>query len=127
MAHPLRSSLLFALLGLVIVSCGGSDVNTDDCRVVAPTGEGRTEVTVRAENMAFDAECLQVEAGTLVVTFVNEDDGVPHNFHVKGEGSTDLTEGPDEQVLTLELTDPGTYDFVCDPHPNMKGAIVITA
>ena len=116
-----------AVLGLALVACGGSDVDTSTCRVVAPTSDGRTEVTVTAKNMAFDVECLQVEAGTLVVTFVNDDEGVPHDFHVLGEGSTDLTKGPDEQVLTLELPDPGTYDFVCDPHPNMKGAIVVTA
>ena len=117
----------FAVLGLALAACGGSDVATDDCRVVAPTASGRTEVTVTAENMAFDVECLQVEAGTLEVTLVNADEGVPHNFHLKGEGATDLTKGPDEQVLVLELTEPGTYPFTCDPHPNMKGAIVVTA
>lgn len=106
-------------------ACSSDEVSTDDCRVVVPSAPGRTEVTVTAKNMAFDVECLQVEPGTLVVTFVNEDKGVPHNFNLKGEGATDLTTGPDEQVLTLDLPEPGTYGFVCDPHPNMTGAVVV--
>jgi len=110
---------------LALSGCGGDDVDTSDCRVVEPAADGRTEVTVRAKSMAFDTDCLEVQPGTLVVTFANDDKGVPHNFNLKGEGSTDLTTGPDEQVLTVELPDPGTYDFVCDPHPQMKGAIVV--
>jgi plastocyanin len=123
--RPTALGLVLVAVVALLVACGGNDVDTDDCQVVAPVSPGRTEVTVTAKSMAFDVECLQVEPGTLVVTFVNEDSGVPHNFHVKDEGSTDLTNGPDEQVLTLELPDAGTYDFVCDPHPNMKGAIVV--
>lgn len=112
---------------LALSACGGDDVDTSDCRVVDPVAEGRTEVTVTAENMAFDVECVQVQPGTVVVTLVNEDDGVPHNLNVKGEGSTALTNGPDTQEVTLELTEAGSYEFVCDPHPMMKGAIVVEA
>lgn len=115
----------FLLLAALLVACGESKVDTSNCRPVAPTAKGRTEVTVKAKDLAFDVECVKVQPGTVVVKFVNEDKGVPHNLHVLGEGSTDLTSGPDEQTLTLRLTAKGTYDFKCDPHPNMKGAIVV--
>jgi plastocyanin len=114
-----------ACVGLLLVGCGSDKVDTADCTVVEPTAPGRTEVTVKAKAMAFDTSCLQVSPGTLQVTFVNEDENVPHNFNLKGKGSTSLQPGPDTQVLEVELPEPGTFNFVCDPHPQMKGAIVV--
>lgn len=112
-------------MAVLLVGCGDSKVDTSNCRAVAPTAPGRTELTVTAKNLSFDVECVKVKPGTVVVKFVNEDKEVAHNFHVVDEGSTKLTRGPDEQTLTLKLTEKGTYDFKCDPHPNMKGAIVV--
>lgn len=108
--------------------CGSSDGDSGACTVVAPTAKGRTEVTVEAKAMAFTTSCLQVQPGTLVVTFENRDKGVPHNFRVKGHGvndATDLKAGPDTQTLTVDLTETGTYQFLCDPHANMRGKIVV--
>jgi plastocyanin len=79
--------------------------------------------------MAFDEGCFQIEPGPVEFTFVNDDDGVSHNLHVSGQGvneATPLERGKTTQVLELELTEPGTYDFKCDPHPEtMKGQIVV--
>lgn len=50
-----------------------------------------------------------------------------HNFHLKG-GSVDETTTVPEVVDTtfqVNLT-PGTYTFICDPHPRMVGEVTVT-
>lgn len=117
------------LVGVVLSGCSGdSEVSKDDCTIVDPTSPGVTEMTIVAEDMAFSESCVQVQPGTLTITFENEDGKVAHNLRVKGNGvneSTELESGPFTEDLTLELPNPGDYPFKCDPHPNMKGVIVV--
>src|SRR5690606_36205617 len=87
-------------------------------------------VTITGENMAFDEECFRLRPGPAEFTFVNADSGVSHNLHVSGPGdvdeATEVERGEVTQVLEVDLSTPGTYDFKCDPHPQaMKGKIVV--
>lgn len=84
------------------------------------------EVTVVAESIAWDADCIDAVADQpLVITIDNRDDGVQHNFHLRdapGRPTTKLERGP--VVQTLEVTLPaGGYDYICDIHPNMLGTL----
>jgi len=129
--RPLLLAAAALLAGLGLVACGGSDDagTPADCRTVAPGADGTTKVTVVGKNLAFDASCLQVRPGRLVVTFRNEDGGVAHDFHVTGHGvnaSTALAPGAVTQRLTVELTEPGRYTFACDPHATMEGTLVVS-
>ncbi len=129
----MRRSLLVrvavaASLLLGLASCGDDETaDPVDCEVVAPS-DGVTRVDISAENMKFDASCLQLEPGPVEFTFNNEDSGVSHNLRVEGHGvneATDLERGTNTQVLEVELTETGSYEFSCDPHPNMKGTIQV--
>ncbi|MEO6989612.1 MAG: cupredoxin domain-containing protein [Aquihabitans sp.] len=120
--------LAAALIGVVLSSCGSEEASTDDCTVVAPSSPGVTEVTISAKDMSFSESCVEVQPGTLTIEFVNEDTSVAHNLRVKGNGideATALESGPFTEDLTVELDTPGDYPFKCDPHPNMKGVIVV--
>ena len=122
-----RGSLVAAiglsLTALFIAGCGDSEeVSTDECTVVEPGPDGRTELEVGAESMDFDFDCIEVQGGTVHITFDNRDSGVAHNLRVAGE-ATDLKAGPDVQELTVDL-EVGEHDVSCDPHPNMKAVIV---
>ena len=111
-----------------VASCSSDEPSTEACRPVAPGADGTTVLEVAASNMAFDFECIEVQPGPISVTFANEDSGVPHNFRVKGHGvneATDLETGRVVQDLEFELTEVGTYEVQCDPHPNMRAAIVV--
>lgn len=117
------------LVGVLLSGCSSdSEVSKDDCTIVDPTSPGVTELTIVAKDMAFSESCVQVQPGTLTITFENEDGKVPHNLRVKGDGmneATGLEAGPFTEDLKLELSNPGDYPFSCDPHANMKGVIVV--
>lgn len=128
--HPLAAGAALVLVGaFALTACGGDDDDAGaprECVTVAPV-DGVTELTVTGKNLAFDVECFEVQPGPVSFTFVNADSGVSHNLHVSGPGGvnarTDLERGETTQVLELELTEPGRYDFVCDPHATMEGQI----
>lgn len=117
------ASLLFGL-----ASCGDDETaDPVDCEVIAPV-DGITRVEMTAENMSFDVGCIQLQPGPVEFTFHNEDSGVSHNLRVEGHGvdeATELERGDVTQVLEVELTELGDYEFACDPHPNMKGTIQV--
>ncbi len=125
-----RALLVTAALVLaVLAGCGGDDgePSAQDCREVAPSDDGVTRATVVGRNIQFDVSCLRVRPGPLELTFDNRDGGVAHNLRVTGQGvdaATELESGTATQVLELDLA-PGRYRYVCDPHGNMEGTLVV--
>ena len=63
-----------------------------------------------------------VAAGTY--TLVVEDPAQIHNFHLSGPGVDVQTGVAETGEETFEVTfEPGEYEYVCDPHPSMTGAL----
>ncbi|MCH8921462.1 MAG: cupredoxin domain-containing protein, partial [Chloroflexi bacterium] len=102
-----------------------------DSGQVPSDGAPVTSATIVGKNIAFDVDALTVPAGQEVtITFDNQDAAVPHNLHVQagpeGDFKTEIVNGPVLQTLTFEISEPGSYTFVCDVHPNqMAGTIVV--
>ncbi len=49
-----------------------------------------------------------------------------HNFHLTGPGVNVKTSVPAKGIKTFTVTlKKGTYKFICDPHPFMKGSFTI--
>lgn len=129
---------LLAAVALVAAACGGdSDPPAPAAGGTASTGPGAATgsspgsgatLELSAENIAFSPSSLEADAGPVTIRFTNDDDGIPHNLHVTGEGvdeKTDIRPGPATERLALEL-DRGTYAFVCDVHPvQMKGELIV--
>jgi plastocyanin len=94
-------------------------------------GTASATLAISAQNVAFDVSTLTAPAGQEVtLTFINNDDDVPHNFHLSGPGGVDVkTEifpGSDGRSRTLSFTlaQAGTYTFACDVHPaQMQGTL----
>ena len=94
-----------------------------------------TTVDLTAQNIAFDKSTITVPAGAEVtVNFNNMDDGVPHNFAVYTDSSAsqnifkgDTITGPDTTTYTFTApSEPGTYFFRCDVHPQqMTGDFIV--
>ncbi|MFW5637657.1 MAG: cupredoxin domain-containing protein [Methanoculleus sp.] len=96
---------------------------------------GTATVDLSAKNIAFNKSTITVPAGAdVTVNFDNEDDGIPHNFAVYTDSSATDTifsgetiTGPDTTTYTFTApSDPGTYYFRCDVHPEqMNGDFVV--
>lgn len=119
-----RLVILTAAL-LLMAACG--DTGDDD---TGPGGcqdaeDGR--VTLVADDLQWDTDCLRATAGPLTIEVDNRDDGQNHNVHLPdapGSPATDLEQGPSHQALDVDLR-PGAYEFICDIHPNMVGTLTV--
>ncbi|MDQ3571000.1 MAG: cupredoxin domain-containing protein, partial [Actinomycetota bacterium] len=89
-------------------------------------------LTISAQNLEFSQDTIAVPAGKeVVLEFVNHDE-VFHNVAVydgtgpdakpvfNGEGFP----GEGERSYEFQAPPPGTYTFICDFHPNMKGQLI---
>lgn len=114
----------FAFLAAGCGDDGGGGPTSGECR----DAEGG-EVTIVAEKIAWDVDCLRAPAGEpLTIVVDNRDDGVNHNIAFNdspGEPATKLESGPVTQELTVDLP-AGEHEFVCDIHPNMVGTLHLT-
>ncbi|CAN5727968.1 hypothetical protein BH24ACT4_BH24ACT4_06250 [soil metagenome] len=125
-ARPLsRRGFLVVASGaaaVLVVGCGGDE------EPVMPSGPPVDSFTIVAQNIAWDRTELKVTAGVEVTaTIDNRDQSIDHNLHIKSPGSpkTPLEKGPVVQMLTFTVDEPGTYDFLCDAHPQMDGTLFV--
>jgi plastocyanin len=105
-----RTCTALALLTLVVTGCGDSDDggggDAADCSPAAAS------LTVGAlDELAFDAESYDADAGCIEVTYENEG-SVAHTLLVDGESGFKLAVG-DTDTGTIEL-DAGEYTLYCD-------------
>ncbi|WP_238320354.1 cupredoxin domain-containing protein [Methanoculleus bourgensis] len=109
--------------------------NVTTAATTAAAGGKTATVDLTAENIAFDTDTITVPAGAEVtVNFNNKDSGVPHNFAVYTDSSAsqsifkgDTVTGPATTTYTFTApSEPGTYFFRCDVHPQqMTGDFVV--
>lgn len=79
-------------------------------------------VTVEIKDYDFSPRDLTVTLGT-EVSWVNRD-GVPHDATSdKGGWTTGLLKQGDESRLVFEQ--PGTFDYLCTIHPDMKAKLTV--
>ncbi len=119
---------LAGLAALAVVGCGDTGGGDDPpvaggCKVA----EGG-QVTLVADDVRWDTDCLEAEPGALTIVVDNRDDGVNHNVHLPDHPTSPATElelGPSRQELVVEV-EAGAYEFICDIHPNMLGTLTVS-
>ncbi len=88
---------------------------------------------ISARELKFSTDTIAVKAGEKVhLEFVNEDEDIYHNVAVYDGSGPDSKpvfngegfRGEDERSYEFKAPPGGTYTFVCDFHPNMKGTFV---
>ena len=77
---------------------------------------------VQIVDFAFSPATLTIQVGD-TVTWTNAD-GVVHTATAGSAAfdSGDLAQG---ESYSVTFTEPGTYDYLCTPHPSMTGRIVV--
>ena len=94
--------------GATLLGSVGTDDDPEAFEIALTTEDG-TEVDV-------------VAAGTY--TIVVDDPSQIHNWHLVGDGVDVETDVAGTGTETFEVTfSPGEYEYVCDPHPSMVGAL----
>lgn len=131
-AHVGPTATALVGLGILLGACGGDD--TSDRATASTAGAAPEESTeadgavidLVAERIQWDQDTLTAPLGTVTFVIDNQDEGIRHNLRVTGHGIDEATElEAGEVVQELEVTFPtaGTYDYICDIHPNMDGTI----
>jgi plastocyanin len=74
-------------------------------------------------NLSFDPPQLEIPVGTSV-RWTNEDP-LPHTATAIG-GEFDSGTLDEGASFSHTFDAPGTYEYICAIHPNMKGSITVT-
>jgi glucose/arabinose dehydrogenase/plastocyanin len=131
-----RSDPNTGLLGILTVTSSTVPA-TPASQTTSPLAGGTTRaITLTAKNIAFDTNMITVPAGsTVVMTFVNNDVNIPHNFALYTDSTAtgrifvgDIVTGVKTVTYTFTApSKPGNYFFRCDVHPEaMTGTFVVT-
>ena len=123
---------LFLGLGLVALAvataaCSGATAApaTDDPAAPAPAGDA---IVIVAKDLAFQTTEVTVPAGEPTRIVLDNQEGAPHNIASSDASGASIFKG--EIVSQAKVTNAipalaaGTYTFICEVHPNMKGTIV---
>ena len=115
-----RARAIPAILALTLVACGASPAAT-------PAGTPALTVEISALNSVFDRDALTVIANAPFAIRFENLDIVPHNVSVRGGPTAMVGEiftGPAERTYYFASLPVGTYSFLCDVHPDMKGTLL---
>ena len=106
MRRPLLSLAAVAALTVPLTACGGSDDDASGCTPAT------SDLAVGAkDDLKFDAERFEADAGCIEVTYTNEGN-IAHTLLVKGESGFKLSVG-DTDTGNVDLP-AGTYVLFCD-------------
>ncbi|HEX2272325.1 MAG TPA: cupredoxin family copper-binding protein [Acidimicrobiales bacterium] len=117
MPRRLRLIALVVMIAAVLAACGTSD---DDLRRTAAPATGTAAATVVIDDMAFSPETVEIPAGD-TVAWVWRDSATHDVAFADGAASPKQKSGSWQRTFSQ----PGTYDYVCTLHPNMRGTVVV--
>jgi plastocyanin len=116
------------VLAAVLAACSGTSAADDKSPVPAGTPSGDA-ITVVAKDLKFATPTIAAKAGSPFTIAFDNEDGAPHNIAISDPSGTKVFKGDivaskqvDYQVPALAV---GTYGFVCEVHPDMKGTLTV--
>ena len=123
-----RLTLTFGLLALaaVLAACSGASAQAEQPSPSAGSPSGAT-VAVAARDLKFMTPAVAVKAGTAFAIDFDNQDGAPHNIAISDAGGAKIFKGDIVSSSKVSYQVPalaaGTYTFICEVHPDMKGTI----
>jgi amicyanin len=127
-----NKKLLVLIIAIIAVVIGGGYLINRSASMNMPatstssTAEPVKPNAVTIKGYAFNPTPLTVKKGT-TVTWTNQDIA-RHNI-VADTPSTDAPNGPlfgKGETFSYTFTKAGTYKYHCEPHPYMKGEVIVT-
>ena len=124
-----RLTLTFGLVVLAAVLAACSNTSAAPTTTSQPPAGGNAgdAVTVVAKDIAFKNPDVAVKAGAPVQIVLDNQDGAPHNIAISDANGQGVFKGDIVSNAKVTYNVPalaaGTYTFICEVHPNMKGTI----
>ena len=123
-----RLTLTIGLLALaaVLAACSGASAQGD--KPTTPTGSpSGPSVAVVAKDLKFVTPAVTVKASTAFAIDFDNQDGAPHNIAISDASGAKVFKGDIVSSSKVTYQVPalaaGTYSFICEVHPDMKGTI----
>ena len=123
-----RLTLTFGLVALAAVLAACSGASAGNPSPAAPAGSPSGDaVSIVAKDLKFVPTAVPVKADAGFDIAFDNQDGAPHNIDISSSGGATVFKG--EIVTSTKVTyaipplPAGTYGFICDVHPEMKGTI----
>ena len=125
-----RLTLTLGLLALAatLAACSGASANpaTSAAPAGSPSGDA---VSVVAKDITFTTPAVTAKAGKPFTIAFDNQDGAPHNIVISDPSGSQVFKGEivsskkvDYQVPALAA---GSYSFLCEVHPDMKGTLTV--
>ena len=121
---PMRHPTLAALLGMALLAGCGSE---DDSPAASPSrpAAATSATTIKIADFVYDPNPATVKAGARIS--IPNADAAPHTITDDGAGKAfDSGTIKGKATGTLTIGRPGTYSYICEFHPFMKGKITVT-
>jgi plastocyanin len=123
-----RLTLTFGLLALaaVLAACSGASAAPGET-AAPPAGNPGATVSVVAKDIKFVTPAVAVKAGAAFAIDFDNQDGAPHNIAISDASGARVFKGDIVSSSKVTYQVPalaaGTYTFICEVHPDMKGTI----
>lgn len=122
----MRQTIIAALLsGALLTACGGDDSAMTTAGPSRPgTDAAKPTTTIRIVDFVYDPTPATVQAGQRIS--IPNADAAPHTITDAGSGKA-FDSGTVEGKATGSVTfaKAGTYSYVCEFHPFMKGEVTV--
>jgi plastocyanin len=125
-----RLTLTLGLLALaaVLAACSGASAAPAGTPAPAATlvPAGGT-ASIVAKDISFTTPSVAVTAGSPFTIAFDNQEGAPHNIAISDATGASVFKGEIVSGKKIDYAVPalaaGTYTFICEVHPNMKGTI----
>ena len=123
-----RLTLTLGLLALAAVLAACSGASAEAPTPAAPAGSPSGDaVTITAKDIKFVPTAVSVKADTAFDIVFDNQDGAPHNISISNASGANVFKGNivsgQKVTYAVPALTAGTYGFICEVHPEMKGTI----
>jgi plastocyanin len=123
----LTLTLGLVVLAAVLAACSSTSAAPASTNQPPAGSPSADPVTVVAKDIAFQTTAVTVKAGSPVSIVFDNQDGAPHNMPSTDANGQGVFKGEivsnSKVTYTVPALAAGTYTFICEVHPNMKGTI----